>query len=336
MTVEVATYPSQLDATLPSSTDLRSEGDNHMRLLKSVLQSTFPGLTRAVYFNELVTVAKAANYTILPSEGGKLFVFTPTVARLTATLPAGLTADDAGWSVYVTKGNSSAFALVASAGANFISRLWNGVGLNNVRCCIPGFPYKFTWNGVQWVGSRPLGVPIGTLLDYAGTTLPAGFEWPNGQVLATAADYPDYNSWMGGLSTLDLRGRVGLGRDDMGGAAAGRVGSVIVGTGVGNTGGSEVVTLLTAHIPSHTHINTLTDLGHTHGTTNLSAATVLSGIGGGQGYAAGGTASFQVVQGFSINAAPTGITINNAAAGGGGAHSNLQPSIVVNKILVVE
>lgn len=45
MTVETASYINQLDATLPTDTDVRSEGDNHIRLLKSTVKATFPNLT---------------------------------------------------------------------------------------------------------------------------------------------------------------------------------------------------------------------------------------------------------------------------------------------------
>ena len=41
MTVESATYISQLQANDPAGTDLVSEGDNHLRLIKSVLQNSF-------------------------------------------------------------------------------------------------------------------------------------------------------------------------------------------------------------------------------------------------------------------------------------------------------
>ena len=44
MTVEAATFISQLDPLLPSSLDLKSEGDNHIRLSKSVLKNQFPNL----------------------------------------------------------------------------------------------------------------------------------------------------------------------------------------------------------------------------------------------------------------------------------------------------
>lgn len=38
---------------------------------------------------------------------------------------------------------------------------------------------------------------------------------------------------------------------------------------------------------------------------------------------------------ITINAAGTEITINNANAGTGGAHNNVQPTIIVNKLLRV-
>jgi len=49
MGLEAATYISQLVATNPvGATDPKSQGDDHLRLLKSVLQNTLPALTGAV------------------------------------------------------------------------------------------------------------------------------------------------------------------------------------------------------------------------------------------------------------------------------------------------
>lgn len=42
MTVETASYISQLDAALPASGDQKAEGDDHFRLLKTVLKTQFP------------------------------------------------------------------------------------------------------------------------------------------------------------------------------------------------------------------------------------------------------------------------------------------------------
>jgi hypothetical protein len=47
MTVETATSIPQLDTTLPTSADLISEGDNHLRLIKTVLKTQFPNIGTA-------------------------------------------------------------------------------------------------------------------------------------------------------------------------------------------------------------------------------------------------------------------------------------------------
>ena len=45
MTIETATYISQLDATYPAAGDAKSEGDDHIRKIKSCLRETLPNLT---------------------------------------------------------------------------------------------------------------------------------------------------------------------------------------------------------------------------------------------------------------------------------------------------
>ncbi len=44
MTVESATYISQLNSAQPTASDNISEGDDHLRLIKSVLKAQFPNL----------------------------------------------------------------------------------------------------------------------------------------------------------------------------------------------------------------------------------------------------------------------------------------------------
>lgn len=48
MALETGTYISDLVATNPTSTDPKSEGDNHLRLIKSTVKATFPNVTGAV------------------------------------------------------------------------------------------------------------------------------------------------------------------------------------------------------------------------------------------------------------------------------------------------
>lgn len=58
MTVETASFISQLDATLPASGDPKSEGDNHLRLVKSVLKGQFPNFGT----NAVTPTAAEVNY----------------------------------------------------------------------------------------------------------------------------------------------------------------------------------------------------------------------------------------------------------------------------------
>jgi microcystin-dependent protein len=48
MPLETGSYISDLDANNPSPTDVASQGDDHIRLIKSVLKNTFPNLNGAV------------------------------------------------------------------------------------------------------------------------------------------------------------------------------------------------------------------------------------------------------------------------------------------------
>jgi hypothetical protein len=48
VTVETATYISDLNAALPGASDNESEGDDHMRLIKAAVKATFPNVTGAV------------------------------------------------------------------------------------------------------------------------------------------------------------------------------------------------------------------------------------------------------------------------------------------------
>lgn len=48
MGLEAATYPSQLVLTNPTAGDPKSQGDDHLRLIKTVIQSTFPNVSGSI------------------------------------------------------------------------------------------------------------------------------------------------------------------------------------------------------------------------------------------------------------------------------------------------
>lgn len=85
MTVESASYVKGLNAALPAALDPKSEGDNHIRLLKTILQATFPNLNGAAFR----VAAKSANYTVTLDDN--LLVLDCT-ATLTISLPVAASA----------------------------------------------------------------------------------------------------------------------------------------------------------------------------------------------------------------------------------------------------
>lgn len=206
---------------------------------------------------------------------------------------------------------------------------------------VQGTPYTCTYSHADaafylrdFVVS-PYSVPLGSCIDYFGASAPnSAFALAYGQAISRStysALFSLYGTSYGagdGSTTFnipDLRGRVVAGRDDMGGSVALRLTLSHFGgaaTNLGATGGSESHTLTTAQLASHTHLNTLTDPGHVHG-----GIPFISGI-------SSGTATQNAANGATNSAiATTGISINNASAGGGNAHNNVQPTIIANKLL---
>lgn len=108
------------------------------------------------------------------------------------------------------------------------------------------------------------------------------------------------------FNTPDLRGRVPVGSDDMGTTAASRVttaGSGVDGATLGASGGAQNHTLTTAQIPAHTH-----------------PITGSSATGAGDAPGAGNNDYLRTFN-----------TQDNT--GGGEAHNNVQPTLIVNYII---
>lgn len=83
MGLETATFINGLVESNPTSSDSANQGDNHLRLIKTVLKNTFPNLTGAV------TATQAQlNTPYLPLAGGTL---TGGVTGTTAAFPGGVT-----------------------------------------------------------------------------------------------------------------------------------------------------------------------------------------------------------------------------------------------------
>ena len=109
-------------------------------------------------------------------------------------------------------------------------------------------------------------IPAGLYFGFAGSVLPAGYLWCDG----TAKSRTQFPSLFGAIGTIhgpgdgsttfnvpDKRGRVSIGKDNMGGITAGRVTAASLGGAnaitLGGSGGDDKHTLTTAQMPSHTH-----------------------------------------------------------------------------------
>lgn len=201
----------------------------------------------------------------------------------------------------------------------------------------------------------------GTGKDFYGSALPSGYVWAAGKTIGNAssnaterANADTYNLYVllwnnytntllpiydsSGVATtrganaaadfaankaiavIDKRGRVSVGKDDMGGTAAGRITATTVspdGITLGASGGAQTHTLATGEMPSHTH----TQQPHAHNVLGVPNQGVNSGN------------ADKIQTGGSVLGTTANTTATNDFTGGGGAHNNVQPSIICNYIL---
>ncbi len=106
MALESSTFINGLVASNPTSSDNISDGDNHIRLLKSTVKATFPNVTGAVTgthtdINSAVTAANAATNantasTIVKRDGSGNFTAGTVTAALTGNVTGNVTGDVTG------------------------------------------------------------------------------------------------------------------------------------------------------------------------------------------------------------------------------------------------
>lgn len=160
-------------------------------------------------------------------------------------------------------------------------------------------------------------IPTGAVLSYAGSSAPSGYLLCYGQAVSRttyAALFAAIGTTYGdgdGSTTFnipDYRGRVGAGKDDMGGVSANRLtdqSGGVNGDVLGDTGGSETHSLTSAQNAPHTH--SISYEGSDSTNVNILGSVLRGGS--------------------------TQYTAQTGSSGSGQAHNNVQPTIIENKII---
>jgi len=160
--------------------------------------------------------------------------------------------------------------------------IWDSVNKKLVRTSVTinqttgdaVFPSNISVGGVINIGGAPMvTVPIGGMIQWFTDTAPSGFLLCYGQALSRttySALFAVIGTTFGsgdGSTTFnlpDLRGRLPLGQDDMGGSSANRVTDSDA-DDLGGVDGDETKTIAEANLPIHSHAaGTLTGGAHTH------------------------------------------------------------------------
>lgn len=115
MALEAATYITDLSASNPLAGDLQSQGDDHLRLLKSVLQATFPNGSRAFRFTSVISPVSADTSLSAPGDDAKVVPVTASGAARTITLPSSSLFS--GYTNVIMKTDSTANAVTVASAA---------------------------------------------------------------------------------------------------------------------------------------------------------------------------------------------------------------------------
>lgn len=173
-------------------------------------------------------------------------------------------------------------------------------------------------------------IPVGTVVDFAGTVAPTRWHLCYGQALnrtTYAALFTAIGTTYGvgdGSTTFNLpdaRGRVTAGKDNMGGVSANRLTSPVDGDVLGGAGGAESHTLTEGQMPDHGHPYMLRTTQQVSPDANISGGFIMN---------SGGTQAVQT----AFNGTPTA-TAGQQIGGTGNneAHPNVQPTLILNKII---
>jgi len=289
MTVESATYLNDLNSLLPSGADIKSEGDNHIVLIKAVLKATFPNLAGRVFRS---LAAKTSNYALTVSDNLVIVAITAPGITISTASPASVmgngfmvvlfsisdsfTVDpnssekvNGFTTVTVPAGNA---VLLACDGSNYTScdlpltGLTPAIPLDTspivsgssdatklVRLEVDGLTTGTTRVlTVPDYDSRIGNLPAGMVMDYAGATVPTGWLECDGSSLLRSTYSALFTAI--GVTWGSADGTHFSLPDFRGRARIGKgTGAGLTARALAATGGEETHQLTVAELASHTH-----------------------------------------------------------------------------------
>ncbi len=279
-------------------------------------------------------IVKSANYTVQAGDKGKVIHADATGANVTVTLLDATTAGD-NFRVTIKHTGTANEVIVAASGGDTLDGV-TSFTLDNrheaITCVSDGANWSIAADAQ--IFTAPL--PVGVILPYGGPVAPNGWFLCDGSAISrtgNSALFDVIGTTFGAGDTLttfnlpDMGGRVPAGKE----ATATRLtsgGGGVDGAALGATGGAETHTLTAAQMPVHNHPVNITDPGHSH-TVEYNWNAISSGPDGNRVTAID---PGNPLSGSTVSAT-TGITATSENTGGGAAHNNVQPTVVLNYII---
>lgn len=330
MGLETGTFIDDLTPTWPTGSEKKSQGDDHLRLIKAVLKGTFPRAGKAFYFPTMEAIS--GTLALDSTDMNNNVEVDTTAGDVAVTLPSGLTSSDAGWTCEITKVSSDQnAAIVSPASGTILSKVGSTA---TIRVGVLCEPCRFFWNGTAWRAVK-YGPMIGSTEEFNGATLPAGYLWEQGSSFSQTG-FAELYAVLGTTIRPDKRGRVSFGKDNMNAQDAGRL-TLIDGDTLLAVGGTQSNSLIQSQLPSVTF-----------GFSGASAAVAAKDASEGSVFkvSTGGVVSVRVGDGVQVSMfnetgldAPTiagqsaPVSGGALSGGSGAAVPHIPNGIVVNKIL---
>jgi hypothetical protein len=177
MPLESAAYVGNLVGSNPvGASDLVSEGDNHIRLIKLALQATFPNATKPFRFPSGIAV-QTGTVNLATTDAGKLVPVNCASGGITVNLPAIADAIYDGLEVVIVKSDySTNLVTIDGASSDTIN------GLTTLVLRKPWQHARLRWNHTAsaWFAQVDRIIPAGAKVAWGSGTVPDGWLFANG------------------------------------------------------------------------------------------------------------------------------------------------------------